>query len=168
VLEFLLPGQEGFEPGPFCRAVVEDQIRHQPERRADIGDIRPVADGRIDLIIVDDGKAVVGTVGKKGQDMDAADHVFQVFVCEGLQGPKVPAVLGCQGQYRTVVFNPPADTKLRLLFLRRIGRGTTKQEAVPVSDDKGVALVQRQPASAVVASALVAAAAAAEACGGLG
>jgi hypothetical protein len=89
------------------------------------------ADGRIDLVIVDDGKAVVGTVWKKGQDMDAADHVLQVFVGEGLQGPKVPAVLGCQGQYRTVVFYSPPIPSSAFCFSDGSAGGLPRRKLSP-------------------------------------
>ena len=71
-----------FDPGMLARNMVDDQVHHQVELVGNVLDIFPTAQGGIDLVVVDDGKAIVGAIGKKGQDMDPGDGVLQMGVEE--------------------------------------------------------------------------------------
>ena len=73
------------EPAALSRDVVQDQVHHQLEMLADGADRFPIANGRIHLAVMDDGKAVIGGVGEKGEQVDGADRAAQMAVEKAFQ-----------------------------------------------------------------------------------
>ena len=80
---------EVLEPFGFRRAMIDDEIRHGFELGIELLKISPISKGRVDLFVIYNGKTVVGTVGKKGQDVQGADGLPQMLAGktrEGLEG----------------------------------------------------------------------------------
>jgi hypothetical protein len=64
-----IPLEEALKPFAAGGAVIQYQVRHDLEASADLLDLLPGSEIRIHLVIVDDRKAVVRRVGKKGEYM---------------------------------------------------------------------------------------------------
>jgi hypothetical protein len=52
-----IPVQDSLEPAALGRDVVEHAVVHQPEAQAELFEILPGTQSRVDLLEVDDGKA---------------------------------------------------------------------------------------------------------------
>ena len=50
-----------------------------------MSDVFPVSQVGVDLAIVNNRKAIIGTVGKEGQDMNITNAILQVFIDEVIQ-----------------------------------------------------------------------------------
>ena len=71
-----------FEPGAVRGHMVADKIEHQARFLMQPGDIGPVAAQGVDLMVIDDGKAVVGRIGEKGQQMNQRKGGLQMLLIE--------------------------------------------------------------------------------------
>src|SRR5678815_2105411 len=84
-----IPVQEALEPAALGRDVVEHAVVHQPEAQAELFEILPGTQSRVDLLEVDDGKAAVGGVGEEREDMhgvDGAPHEYPQEIRKRLEG----------------------------------------------------------------------------------
>ncbi len=73
------------EPRAAARGVVGDEVEHQVVLAGQVGHVRPGAEGRVDLAVVDDGEPVVGRPREHRQQVHVADHVADVVVQEARQ-----------------------------------------------------------------------------------
>ncbi len=77
------------EPLALAGDVVDDCVKHQPEVLAQLLDICPVAQGRIDLRVVDHRETIIRGIGEEGKDVHPRDGAFQAlrkYLVERLQG----------------------------------------------------------------------------------
>ena len=65
--------------------MVDNQVRHQVEIRADAQDIVPVTDTGFYLLVITHGKTVIAGVGKERQDMHTVDEHGEVRLQEVMQ-----------------------------------------------------------------------------------
>src|SRR5262249_30097946 len=73
ILEGGVPVQVALEPAALRRDVVEDAVEHQPEAAAQLVEVLPAAEARVDLLEVDDREAAIGGVREEREDVDRVD-----------------------------------------------------------------------------------------------